>query len=551
MIIQLLYNRGIQSQSDIDLFFEPAYNSLHDPFRFKDMERAVARIIQAIEGKEKILIHGDYDADGVTSSAVLYRTFKLLGADVETFIPHRENDGYGINIKNVNNFVVQGVQLFITVDCGITNVDEVALLNEKGVDVIITDHHEPPDVIPDAYAILDPKVKDSGYPFRELAGAGVAYKLVQAILSDKSKIPTSKFQKYGGVDGYQKWILDIVAIGTVADVAPLVNENRILVKWGLVVLAQTKWPGLKSLLNLIKPKNIDSFTIGFQIAPRLNAAGRLNHAELAYRLLVTEDNAEADKIANELQENNVNRQRIIEKSLAEAKSQIESIKDQKVIFAFSEDWRPGIIGLIAGRLSDEFYRPVLAMTVSGDKIIGSGRSIDGFDMIQSLRSVESFFARYGGHAGACGFTLAEIPVREEFEKTYYSIVEKKLAKIDLSPSLWIDREIEISEISFDLLKQIMELSPFGEGNDRPLFKIKNLQITSADRIGKLKTHLRMSVKQHTPIIYKMLWFGKAEEWFEKLKVGATIDVVCELGINEWNGSREFEFKIQDLKINDK
>ena len=550
IIAQLLYNRKIESQLEIDSFFNPEYENLHDPFLFQDMDKAVKRIDKAIKSKEKILVHGDYDADGVTSSAVLYRALKLLGADVEVFIPHREDDGYGLNINNVNKFVVQGIKLLITVDCGITNVAEVEELKKQGIEVIVTDHHEPPKVLPEAYCILDPKVIGCDYPFRDLAGAGVAYKVVQALLAKSKYVKNDKFAIYGGTQGFAKWLLDIVAIGTVADVSILTGENRILVKWGLIVLAQTRWLGLKSLLEQIRPREIDSFTIGFQIAPRLNAAGRLNHAVLAFDLLVTDDKQTAEKIATELQANNTERQKIIEKALNEARTQLDKEEKNNIILVYNENWLPGIIGLIAGRLSDEFYRPTLAMTNSNGSIVGSGRSIEGFNIVESLRILDKYFARYGGHAGACGFTLTENEVREKFEKEYLKNFEQQLEKLDLTPVLPIDCEIHTSQIGFEMLEQIKQLAPFGEGNERPLFLIKNLQITSRDRIGQQNTHLGILAKQETPILFKFMWFSKAKEWFEKIKAGDIVDIVCEVGINEWNGNREFEFKIQDLQVNE-
>ncbi len=548
IIAKLLYNRGLISQSAIDYFFNPEYEKLYDPFLFTDMEKTVQRIWSAIEKKERILIHGDYDADGVTSAAILSRTLKLLGAEVEVFIPHREDDGYGLNMENLNNFRVQGTKLLITVDCGITNVQEIATLNTMGIDVIVTDHHEPLLELPDAYAILDPKVDNSGYPFKELVGAGVAYKLICGLLTDVSRVPRSTFHVYGGVEGFQKWLLDIVAIGTVADVAPIIGENRVLVKWGLKVLEQTRWVGLQKLLESIGSKGINSFTIGFQIAPRLNAAGRMNHASVAYELLVSENALEAERIALELQENNQARQKVIIKALEEAKLQIESIETKKIIFVYDETWLPGIVGLIAGRLSDEFYRPAIAMTLSNGKVTGSGRSIAEFNIIQGLHSVNNFFARYGGHAGACGFTLTEIEVREQFENDFTKHVEKELGEIDLRPVLDVDAEIQINQIDFDFLGQLEKFAPFGEGNSKPLFVIRDLKIAAMDAIGQDQTHLRLSVKQESPQLYKMLWFGKAKEWLEKLRVGDTIEAVCELGINEWNGNREFEFKVVDLKV---
>ncbi|MFA6537594.1 MAG: DHH family phosphoesterase, partial [Patescibacteria group bacterium] len=298
LIAQLLYNRKIEKATEADIFFNPSFDKLHDPFLFNDMRKSCERIWTAILKKEKILIHGDYDADGVTSSAILAKTLKIFGADFSVFIPHRELDGYGLNLRNIENFIFSGTKLVITVDCGITNVDEVQKLKEHGVETVITDHHEPPEILPEALAIIDPKVVGENYPCKFLSGAGVAYKLAVALLrSAPAEMYEMSFVEYGGMVGFEKWLLDIVAIGTVADMVPLLEENRILTKWGLLVLSKTRNLGLQKLLEKVSVSKFDTFTIGFQLAPRLNAAGRMKHAEAAYRLLITEDIDEATALA--------------------------------------------------------------------------------------------------------------------------------------------------------------------------------------------------------------------------------------------------------------
>jgi single-stranded-DNA-specific exonuclease len=549
LIAQLLYNRGLKSQFAIDLFFEPGYEKVHDPFLFKPMEKVVKRLWQAIEKKEKILVHGDYDADGVTSSALMFRALKMLDADVDVFIPHREDDGYGLNPDNLNKFVEGGVKVLVTVDCGITNVNEVKALQDAGVDVIVTDHHDVPEKLPEAFAILNPKVKDIGYPFPGLCGAGVAFKLIQALMRDEAKMKKfeAKLQPYGGVFGYEKWLLDIVAIATVADMAPLIDENRIFVKWGLIVLQQTRHAGLQKLLEIIKPRQIDSFTIGFQIGPRINAAGRINHASMAWDMLVTDDPVEGERLAWELQSINKDRQKIIEKAMEQAREQIGDVENKRSLFFFDEEWKPGVVGLIAGRMAEEFYRPVFAMTTSNDSVVGSGRSVAGFNITDSLHQVSELLARYGGHEAACGFTLSGVDVRQNFEKKLNAYIEEALKGVKLEPTLGIERKVNISELDFEMLEQLEKFAPYGEGNSKPLFLLEDVEITAIDKIGKESTHLRLLVKQDTPILYKMLWFGKAKEWADVLKVGEKVDVVCEMGINRWNGSKEFEFKVVDMK----
>lgn len=551
IIAQLLYNRGLQSQSDIDRFFNPDYEKLHDPFLFRDMNKAAERVWRAIDKKEKIMIHGDYDADGVTSSATMYRPLKVLGADVGFFIPHRERDGYGLNMKTVEDFIVLGVDLVITVDCGITNVQEVERLQEAGIDVIITDHHEPMEILPAAYAILDPKVKDDNYPFLGLSGAAVAYKLVQALFADKriKRYEVVLFE-WGGPSGFLKWMLDIVAIGVVADVMPLVDENRILVKWGLLVLNKSRNVGLQKLFELIRNTKVDSFTIGFQIAPRLNAAGRMDHAKIAFNLLTAENQEEAEKLAWRLQELNLERQRITESAVNQAKEQVLEQKKQSVLFAYHKEWPAGIIGLIAGRLSEEFYRPVVVMTESNTNIVGSGRSVEGYNITQGLVSVAELFQRFGGHSQACGFTLTQIEVMDDFREKLNLHANNELKNIQLQPTVSIDGEIAPDDIGLGLLNQLEQFEPFGEVNSKPQFLVKNLDVVALDRLGQDGRHLRLMVKHKNPKLFKMMKFN-GNGWLEKIRVGVNIDAVVELGKNEWNGRVEPEFKIVDLKLNNK
>ncbi|MEK7511968.1 MAG: single-stranded-DNA-specific exonuclease RecJ [Patescibacteria group bacterium] len=549
LVAQLLYNRGLVSQNQIDLFFNTGYERAHDPFLFVDMKKAVERIWRVVENKEKVLIHGDYDADGVTSAAVLYKTLKTIGANVEVFIPHREIDGYGLNLNSVNNFCVQGVNLLITVDCGITNVVEIKALNEAGIDVIITDHHLPPQILPEAFAILDPKVENCGYPFSGLSGAGVAFKFAQAIFSDaRIENYSAALLPSGGAKGFLKWLLDIVAIGTVADVSPMIDENRILVKWGLVVLRQTRNLGLKELLETMSAKKIDSYTIGFQIAPRLNAAGRMNHASAAFELLIAEDTDRAKQLALDLQKNNSERQKAIEIAIATARLQVEAQLGNRMIFVYDENWLPGLIGLIAGKICDEHYRPVLAMTKCHDKIVGSGRSVPEFDITHELTLVSELLARFGGHKQACGFTLAGIELLDKFRNCLSGQAQEKLAGVELVPFLNIEAELELEKIKIELVKTINGFAPFGENNPVPLFVIKNLQIVAMDALGSQSTHLRLSVRKNNSRSYKLLFFSQAEKYLKMIQPGDTIDAVCELGVNEWNGNREVEFKGVDLKL---
>ncbi|MCX6743411.1 MAG: single-stranded-DNA-specific exonuclease RecJ, partial [Candidatus Parcubacteria bacterium] len=399
LILQLLYNRGLLTQKQIDQFLSPDYGQdILDPFLFPDMTKAVDRIYQEVKNKEKIAIHGDYDADGVTSTVLLTDVLQKLGAKFIIYIPHREKEGYGLNKKTIKYLAGKKVKLIITVDCAISNAPEVDLAAKKGIDVIITDHHFEPLVLPKAYAIINPKVKKCDYPTYELAGVGVAFKLAQAIIAkDKKNI-------FG--PGYEKWLLDLVGIGTVTDVMPLIGENRTLLKYGLIVLNKTKRIGLKLLAQkadiwpITETDLINSENIGYVLGPRLNAAGRMDHANTAYELLATEDYKEAEKLVASLESSNQKRQKLTEKIIEEIKSQIKDINKEFLILADGKNWPLGVIGLAAGKIKDELNRPVFVISKMGRKVVGSGRSIEEFNLIEALNKVSDCFEVYGGHAGA-------------------------------------------------------------------------------------------------------------------------------------------------------
>ncbi len=549
ILAQLLYNRGLKEREEVDLFLNPDFDSAHDPYLFKDMKKAVDRLWTALRNQEKIIIHGDYDADGVTGSAVLFSSLRILGADAEVFIPHRENDGYGINMRNVRIFKDKGARLLLTTDCGTSNLLEIEALKNENIDVIVTDHHEVPEVLPPADAILNPKVPEAGYPFAGLTGAGVAYKLMQALFSHEEFEDrfAEKLQDWGGPKGYLKWILDIVAIGTVADIGPLKNENRILVKWGLLVLGKTRNYGLKSLLRLLNNKELNASTIGFQIAPRLNAAGRLDHAEVAFNLLVATDMEEADVYADKLHRLNQDRQRVTEQVMTEALNQVEG-KAGKVLFAYLPDWEPGVVGLVAGKLADKFYRPVLVMTKTGGKVVGSGRSVEGFNITKALKFADDCLEKYGGHEQACGFTLRDENALEEFRSQITAYAERELQDIVLAPIVDVDAKINLADLDIMLADRLKNLEPFGEGNLVPKFWAADLTVTAFDLLGNDRNHLRMMVKQgEHPKVYKFMWFFAPTHVTSGLKIGDKIEAVVEMNVNEWNGRREVEFRVEDFK----
>lgn len=570
-VLQLLYNRGIKSQKQIDEFLNPDYShDIHDPFLFKDMNKAVGRIFTAIKNKEKIAINGDYDCDGVTGTVVLYNVLKEIGAsDIEIYIPHRELEGYGLHLDTVEELNKKGITLIITVDCGISNKREIELANKYGIDVIITDHHHEPPELPKAYAIINPQIEKDAYPFKNLAGVGVAFKVSQALIRKNQMDIEEPGDDYW--EAYEKWMLDLVAIGTVADSMDLVGENRTLVKYGLLVLNKTKRLGLLELIKIagLEKNNVfknggeelpsdkerekyglkyglSTYSIGFQIAPRINAAGRMDHANIAFKLLTSISQQEAKRVAYELQKKNQDRQQLTDRIITEIREKIQSQKDEKILFAIGNDWPVGIIGLVAGRIADEFYRPTIIITQVNSHLDGSGRSIPEFNVIEPLDKISNLFERYGGHAAACGFTLKDKDVLPEFMKKMKGFAEKELKGKDLTATLEIDARIKLDDVNWDLYEGIEKFEPFGQSNPRPFFLGKELEIFNIDKVGSEGKHLRLMVGDGG-IMRKMIGFGIGKK-FDKIKAGDKVDIVFEVSVNEWNGERELQLKIVDMKV---
>jgi len=554
--LKLLYNRGIKTQEQIEDFLRSDYEKdVYDPYLFNDMGKAVKIIVQAILGKDKIIVHGDYDADGVTAAAVIWEVLRLFGAEVDVFLPHREEDGYGMNLNTIEKFKQNNIDLIITVDCGISNLAEVKKAKEYGMKIIVTDHHEVPPEIPKADAVIDPKVKDEKYPDKNLAGAGISYKLACALIdhqikNNTFKIDEKQLEKFGGYDGMKKWLLDLVAIGTVADIAPLIGENRTLVKYGLIVLQKTPRPGLKELFNQssFNVSKIDTQTIGFMIAPRINAAGRLKHANIAFDLVTTSDESEAVHLASLLNSINTERQQITEKMVSDARMQIKEQKEAKIVFAYKESWSAGVVGLVAGKLTDELNMPTMIMTKVGQSIVGSGRSIMHYNITEALFEVKEFLSRFGGHSQACGFTITKTKDLQVFQEKLNSHALSQLDGLDVSPVLEIDDKIKLDDANEKLCKDIELLEPFGEGNPKPKFLIEDMELVNFETVGATGKHLRLLVKNNSPIIKKMIGFSIASKYLDKLKIGDKISAVVEISDSQWNGQFDLQLKIMDLKL---
>lgn len=552
LTLQLLWDRGLKTQTAIDEFFNPDYNEdLHDPFLMKGMEKAVNRAIDAIKHKEKITIFGDYDADGVCGTAILSETLNVLGANPDIYIPDRNKEGYGLNLKAVKEIASQKNQpacrqagLIITIDCGITDFEEVKLANKLGVDVIIVDHHEVPDKIPHAFSIVNPRQHGEAYPFRELAAGGVAFKLAQALLK-KYQISNTKYEI---PKGFEKWLLDLVAIATVTDVEPLIGENRTLVKYGLVVLAKTKRLGLQELMKTVRITNLDTYALGYIIGPRLNAAGRMDHANTAYELLVTNLKEEARALTRRLGEKNQERQRLTDRIIQDVDKRLK-IEKTKLIFEGDENWPIGIVGLIAGRLTDKYYRPSVIFQKMKEISKGSARSTDSFNLVDAFTSCQDLLGEFGGHPGAAGFTILNKNL-DKFKKKILKIANKKIRKEDLIPVLNIDIEVEPEDLSFEVYEEVQRFAPFGEGNLRPLFLMKNLNASNLRAVGNncshLKLYLTTGLEGGKIKGFQAIGFGLGD-FCDKIKQGDKVDIVFELIADEWNGTRELQFKIMDLK----
>jgi len=548
--LQLLWNRGLKTQEEIDEFLNPDYSQdLHDPFLFTKMREAVERIFQAIEKKQKIVVYGDYDADGVTSSTIIFSALKQIGRqmdfpvdNLDYYIPHRDLEGYGLNQAAVEKIVKKGCELLITTDCGISNFDEITWLKENNVDVIVVDHHQVPDKLPPAI-IIHTSTPGEIYPFKPLPAAGVAFKVSCALIKEAQE---------RGLDfpeGHEKWFLDLVAIATVTDLMPLLGENRTLEKFGLIVLNKTRRIGLKKLIDktVSQMGRINAHAVGFQIGPRLNAASRMDHANQAFELLNTEDAEQAEILAEQLNQLNIERQAMTEKIFQQALNKIGEVGESKIIFAEDESWTPGLVGLVAGKIADLYYRPVILIGQEAGKWIGSGRSIPEYDITAALHQAEEHFARFGGHSGACGFDLKSKSELKPVIKKLTAHAKKELSKIELVPSISIECLLDLDKASFELAEKLFSFAPFGMANPKPIFLAQDLTVVSFEAMGADLSHLKIMANSSEGKVKKIIGFRMSER-IQELKIGAKIDLVYELGINEWNGNRELQFKIIDFMV---
>lgn len=539
--LQMLWDRGLKTQKQIDEFFNPDYDQdLYDPFLLKDVKKALKRIEQAARKHEKVAVFADYDADGICGAVLLHEILNTYGIKPENYIPDRNTEGYGLNVKAIGEIAKKNIKLILTIDCGVTDVEEVKLANKLGMEVIIIDHHEIPKKLPSAFAIINPKQKNCKYPFKQLSATGVAFKIVQAVRITKN-LPIS----------WEKWLLDLVAISTITDSMLILGENRTLVKYGMIVLSQTKRLGLKILIENARIKgDLSTHTIGFIIGPRINAASRVDHGTVAFNLLMAKHKDDAEKLALGLETRNQERQRQMDKTFKEARERAKTnLNKSKIIFEADETWTAGLVGLVAQKLRDEFWRPCFICQISREHVTCSARGgIDGFDVIKALNECKQFLEEYGGHPFAGAFR-ADIQNLDKIKKSLEKTANKELTKKELTPVLEIDAEISVDELNWKTFEEIQKFEPFGTSNPKPLFLMEGVKIVGMRNVGTKENHLKLSLEKE----YKggtkyidAIGFNLVGSC-DKMELGDSIDVVFEILANEWNGTKELQLKITDMK----
>ena len=538
LVVQILHNRGIREASEVESFLAGPDGWTGDPYTMKGVPEAVERLIRAIEARELVAVHGDFDADGLTATALLTEAFAALGARVVPFVPQRE-DGYGLNVKSLEALASRGVKLTVTVDCGISSPAEVAAAHEMGMDVVVTDHHRVTGALPGAVAVVDPRQPDCQYPFKALAGVGVAYKLAQALFARQMAATGRSF------GDLERSLLDLVALGTVTDVVPLLGENRVLAIRGLAVLNQTTRPGLRELIRTsgLRPGEIDSWDISYALGPRLNAAGRLGDASASYRLLVGSAD-QAAELALALEDANRERQQVTEEMVARARQEVlGQLPGARLLLVAGPEYPHGILGLVAGRLSEEFARPVVVLGLDGEEARGSARSIPEFDLTAALRECRDLLVRFGGHARAAGFTVLRSKL-EALRRRLVELAEEALADRDLDPTLPVDAELSLRKADLGLHREVQRLAPFGYENPAPLFLTRGLRVLEARTVGQYPPgHLRLTVHDGSRR-WGAIAFGYGALASD---LPPFVDLAYHLELDTWGGSSALRLRIRGLR----
>ena len=541
LLAQVLFNRGITTAEEVRTFLD-GEDFVGTPFKLKGMNEAVSRIRRAIRMREPIVIYGDFDVDGITATAVLTETLQSLGAQVRPYIPNRFSEGYGLNKEALSSLAAAGIRLVVTVDCGIRSPAEVAHARDVGMDIIVTDHHSVGPDLPAAVAVINPKQTDCPYGFQSLAGVGVAFRLAQALLTVNQRVPLVE-----EVDLSEEDLLDLVALGTVADLVPLEDENRDLVKRGLPVLQEMRRPGIKALIELtgIRPERIGSSTIGYVLGPRLNAAGRLEDAMKSYELLTCRDGEQAAILAQELDQINRERQRQTQQALDLARGQVVAEEDNApLLVAAHEDFPLGIVGLVAGRLTEEFYRPSIVIELGEEDCRASARSIAEFNITDALDICADLLVRYGGHAAAAGFTVKKGNLPALLSRLR-DVAREQLAGQELSPSLDVDVEVPLRVMDWDTLGQIGQWEPFGVGNPYPVFLSTQLTVQNPRTVGNEGQHLKLSLYDGQTT-REAIGFGMGA-LLADISTSTSVDAVYCLECNEWNGDERLQLKLEDIR----
>ncbi|MDP4092872.1 MAG: single-stranded-DNA-specific exonuclease RecJ [Bacillota bacterium] len=535
LLAKIFVSRGISDIQYIKDFLTPSLDNLFDPFLLQDMDKAADRVIQAVKNNDKVVIYGDYDVDGTTSVSILYDFLTKQNVDVQFYIPDRLDEGYGLSISTMDKVMVYQPSLLITVDCGITAFEEIKYINGFGIDVIVTDHHECQNELPDAYAIINPCRQDCSYPFKELAGVGVVYKLITAVC------------KKMGLTDLQNNYLDLVALGTVADVVPLVEENRILVSNGLKTIENTRNLGLKTLIDNsgIKDKKINSWTIGFLLGPRINAAGRTGDAGRVVKLFITKDEQEAENIVNELNEANRFRQEteadILEQVINIVETEID-LEKEKIIVVSGEKWHHGIIGIVASKVTEKYYRPCILISTEEGIGRGSGRSIEGFNLFKALSHCSDILDKFGGHELAAGLSIKEENI-SAFRSSINAYADNIMNEEDLIKKVKIDLKINRQDISVENIREIELMAPFGAGNPGPVFAYEGIKIREIRTVGESR-HLKLKLEDEGCYV-EAIGFNLGN-MADSLKQGDSLDIACLLEINSWNSNEKVQLNIKDI-----
>ena len=537
---KLLTNRGFTTIEQVHDFLEPSMDRLLDAFTMRDMDLAVTRVLRAVDERDQILVYGDYDVDGITSTSLLTATLTALGAKVSYFIPDRIRDGYGLSERGVDVARKRRVKLIITADCGITATNEVKLARAAGIEVLVTDHHEPLGDLPEAVAVLNPKRKDCPYPFKDLAGVGVVFKLVQGLAARRPDLLPRSF-----VLGH----LDLVALGTIADVVPLLGENRIFAKIGLEQLCTSEKPGIVALKEVagLKTRRVESGHVAYILAPRINAAGRLGNAESGVRLLLSTEPSAAAIIAESLEEDNTNRKKIDESTLEDALVQLRRYGPElpPAIVLWSDRWHPGVLGIVASRLIERFHRPTILVACDGEEGKGSGRSVPGFDVHQALQECSDYLIGFGGHSYAAGLTI-QAENLEAFRDRLCAVVTARIRPDDYIPKLAIDGPILLDDLNEDLVQFLDRLSPFGIGNAEPLFIADDVRLASPPMVVS-RNHLKMSIRQNGREM-DCIGFGMGHMAGPLATEAGRISVAFVPTINVWQNRARLQLKLRDIQV---